>query len=127
LIEGTLHLRGDATFGTSGSMVNRGVLDLIHWNGTLPIGLTNEGVILDRSAVKILSSARSGGSFDLTAPGYAGHIYQLKTAADLDGLWTDSGEPVTGTGTPTAPQVIPFSAPAPGERKFYRVVVTPAP
>lgn len=49
------------------------------------------------------------------------------TAVDLDGLWTDSGEPVTGTGTPTAPQVIPFSAPISGDRRFYRVVVTPGP
>ena len=127
LIEGTLHLRGDASIGISGSMVNRGVLDLIHWNGTLPSGVINEGVILDRSSVKILSSTKTEDSFQLTTPGYAGHAYQLKTADDLAGPWMDSGEPVTGTGTPSAPQVILLSAPVSGERGFYRVVVTPAP
>jgi hypothetical protein len=127
LIEGTLHLRGDATLGMSGSWINRGVLDLIHWNGTLPAGLSNEGVILDRSSVKVLSSFRTGTSFELTTPGYAGHGYQLKTSEALSGPWVDSGAPVPGTGTPAAPEILFFAAPAVETRRFYKVELTPAP
>jgi hypothetical protein len=126
-IEGTLRLTGDAALEVSGSFVNQGVLDIINWNGTLPSGLVNEGVILDHSDLKVLSSTKNGSSFDLTVPGYTGHLYQLKTAADLSGPWVDSGELVAGTGTPSAPHIIPFSAPVSGDRRFYRVFVTSAP
>jgi len=123
---GTLRLAGTAVLDVSGAFTNHGVLDLINWSGTLPPGFVNQGIILDRSSLKTRSAVRSAGTFQFTASGYAGHMYQLKTATDLSGPWTSSGTPVAGTGTPAAPQEIPFSAPATEDRRFYRIEVTPA-
>ena len=39
---------------------NSGVLDIMTWNGTLPAGLVNSGLILDRSAIKVQSCAVQG-------------------------------------------------------------------
>lgn len=123
---GTLRLADPAILDISGQFTNNGVLDLIHWTGTLPAGFVNHGIILDRSSLKVLSSSKAASTFQLTVTGYAGHQYQLKTALDLSGTWVDSGAPVTGTGTPAAPQQISLSAPASEAKRFYRVEITPA-
>jgi len=124
--DGTLRLADPAVLNVSGTFTNNGVLDLIHWSGALPPGFVNHGIILDRSSLKTHSAVKAGTMFQFTASGYAGHLYQLKTATDLAGPWIDSGSPVTGNGTPAAPQDIPFSAPAAESRRFYRIEITPA-
>lgn len=123
---GVLRLAGSAVLDVSGAFTNHGVLDLINWNGTLPAGFVNNGIVIDRTSVKTLSPAKSGSTFQFTVRAYPGHIYQLKTATSLSGPWVDSGSAVPGAGTMEAPQEIPFSAPAAENSRFYRIEITPA-
>ena len=124
--EGVLRLAGSAVLDVSGAFTNHGVLDLINWNGTLPAGFVNHGVVVDRSDVKTLAPVKAGSTFQFTVRAYPGHLYQLKTAASLSGPWVNSGSAVPGAGTMEAPQEIPFSAPATENSRFYRIEITPA-
>jgi len=124
---GILRLFGDATLNVTGTFTNTGVIDIINWNGTLPPGLVNTGTILDRSAIRVLSTATSATNFTLSVPGYAGHFYQLEAQTDLSSGWQPVGLPVEGTGSATNPPALPFSPALDGPRGFYRVAVTPAP
>ena len=124
---GVIRLTGNAVFEVSGTFTNTGVIDIINWSGTLPPGLINSGTILDRSAIKVLSTQASPTHFTLSVPSYAGHHYQLESKADLSDPWTAIGAPVPGTGSALNPPVLQFSPPIDGPHRFYRVAVTPAP
>lgn len=129
---GVLRLTGDAVLNVSGTFTNTGVIDVINWSGTLPPGLINSGTILDRSAIRVTSTQAGATSFSLTVPGYAGHVYQLQSTSNLGGGWTNSGTAQTGTGSATNPPALQFEEPVPyspatAPRRFYRIVVTPAP
>ena len=121
-VNGTLRLVGDAALGFTGAFTNNGVLDIMTWNGTLPAGFVNNGIVLDRSAVKIDSFEKSGGTFSLTIACYSGHIYQLQRSSDLSGVWEDIGAARTGNNAPAT-----FTDPAAGSvsKRFYRVMVNP--
>ena len=95
-VNGTLRLVGDAALDFTGPFTNNGVLDIMTWNGTLPAGFVNNGIVLDRSAVKIDSFEKSGGTFSLTIACYSGHIYQLQRSSGLSGVWEDIGAARTG-------------------------------
>lgn len=58
-----LLLTGNAVLDITGTLTNTGVLDLISWTGTLPSGFINNGIVLDRSAVKIDAFAITGSAF----------------------------------------------------------------
>ena len=112
----------DAVFDITGTFTNTGVLDLMTWNGTLPAGFVNNGIVLDHSKVKVDSFEKSGGIFTLTITGYAGHTYQLQRTSNLAGAWENVGtarsgnnDPITFTDSPTV---------AVGSR-FYRVMLNP--
>jgi hypothetical protein len=95
----TLRLTGNAQLNVSGSLVNTGVLDIINWNGTLPPGFVNTGVVLDRSSVQVKACSFSNRVFSLTISGYQGHVYQLQRSASLNpAVWTDIGSAQTGGG-----------------------------
>ncbi|OYV03435.1 MAG: hypothetical protein CFE26_21280, partial [Verrucomicrobiales bacterium VVV1] len=124
---GVLRLTGDAVLNVSGTFTNTGVIDIINWSGTLPPSLVNTGTILDRSAIRVTSTQASATTFTLSVPSYAGHLYQLETKTDLTAAWQPLGPTVAGTGTAANPPALLFTPPLDGPRRFYRVVVTPAP
>jgi hypothetical protein len=120
---GTLLLTGNAQLNVSGTFVNTGVLDIINWNGALPAGFVNTGIILDRSAVKVQSCEVNGADFTLTIMGYAGHGYQLEWTSDLNvSAWTDIGPSKIGEG---GLLVFTHTNGVVASRSFYRVRVSP--
>jgi autotransporter-associated beta strand protein len=121
-VSGTLRLVGDATLVFTGPFTNNGILDIMTWNGTLPAGFVNNGIVLDRSKVKVDSFNLSGNDFTLTFHGYLGHRYQLQRNSDLSGAWEDLGTPQTGN---NAPIHLTDSTSAIGDRCFYRILVHP--
>ena len=124
---GVIRLTGDAVFDVSGTFTNGGVIDIINWSGTLPPGIVGSGTILDRSAIKVISTQSSATQFTLSVPSYAGHLYQLESKSDLNGAWVPLGAPVPGTGGALNPPAMLFTPAIDGPRRFYRVVVTSAP
>jgi autotransporter-associated beta strand protein len=119
---GTLRLVGDAVFDITGPFTNTGVLDLMTWTGTLPAGFVNNGIVLDRSAVKIDAYQKAGNAFSVTLKAHAGHAYQLQRSDSLSGAWQDVGSPLQGDDS-----VITLTDPAGGSlpRMFYRVALEP--
>ncbi|MCB1134359.1 MAG: hypothetical protein KDN05_24805, partial [Verrucomicrobiae bacterium] len=119
---GTLRLVGDAVLDFTGTFTNTGILDIMTWNGVLPAGFVNNGIVLDRSAVKIDSVEMAGTSFAVTVTAYAGHVYQLQRSDDLSGPWENIGPAQAGG---NAPITLSDPAGATGDRRFYRVSVSP--
>ena len=117
--QATLSLLGDASLDVTGPFVNNGTLDIMTRNGALPPGFTNNGVLLDRSAIKIESCTVNNGSFELTIMGYARHTYQLQTSSALNpAAWNNLGPAQAGAG-----QMLEFTRPAGAGTEFYRVAV----
>ncbi len=89
----------------------------------MPPGFVNNGVLLDRSAIKVESCAVVGSDLRVAIMDYTGHSYQLQCSDDLrPDSWTNLGFLQAGH------QVLlvmthtnGFSA---GQR-FYRVAVDP--
>jgi hypothetical protein len=119
---GTLRLTGDAVLDFTGPFTNTGILDIMTWSGPLPAGFVNNGIVLDHSAVKIASFARSGNDFTLTILGYTGHNYQLQRCDSLSDAWQDVGPALPGN---NAPLVFTDSGGASPARRFYRVSLHP--
>ncbi|MCX6877748.1 MAG: DUF5703 domain-containing protein [Verrucomicrobia bacterium] len=119
---GTLRLAGDAILAIGSVLTNVGLLDIMTWNGTLPAGFINHGIVLDRSNVRITSCAVTGGDFSLTITAYPGHNYQLQRTDTLRGPWVDTGAAQPGGGS-----ALTFSDPGGGKlpSRFYRIAVTP--
>jgi hypothetical protein len=89
----------------------------------LPGGFVNNGLILDRSILKIDSSTFTASTASIEIHGYPGHGYQLQTSTTLEpGDWGDIGDPVDGTDA-----LITFDDPIGLEdpRMFYRILVNP--
>ncbi|MEO5916422.1 MAG: MBG domain-containing protein [Luteolibacter sp.] len=124
---GILRLTGDAVLNVAGTFTNTGVIDIINWSGTLPPTVVNSGIILDRSAIRVLSTGTTATDLTFSVPSYAGHLYQLESKTDLFAAWQPEGSPVVGTGSAINPPALQFSSTRVGPRNFYRVVVTPAP
>jgi hypothetical protein len=119
---GTLRLVGDATLAFTGPFTNTGILDIMTWNGTLPPGFINNGVVLDRSKVKVDSFEKAGNAFAVTLKAYSGHAYQLQRSETLTGTWQNIGSPRQGDDT-TITLTDPDGASQP--RLFYRVSLQP--
>jgi hypothetical protein len=124
---GVLRLQDPADLNITGTFTNTGVIDTIHWSGTLPPNLINTGTILDRSAIRVSSTEISPTHFTLSVPGFQGHFYQLQGTQNFTDPWTFIGDAVPGTGSAPSPPALQFTAPLDGPAKFFRVVVTPAP
>ena len=106
----------------TGTFTNTGILDIMTWNGTLPAGFVNHGIILDRSKVRVDSIAISGDAVHLNMTSYSGHNYQLQRCDDLSGPWEDIGLSQAGN---NAPVTLTDPAGANVNRRFYRVMVQP--
>ena len=119
---GTLRLVGDATLGFTGTLTNNGVLDIMTWNGTLPASFVNNGIVLDRSNVRLNSFVKSGDAFTFGITGFTGHNYQLQRADDLAGTWQNTGSAQPGTG---AGLIFTDPVRADMPRRFYRIAVSP--
>jgi pectate lyase len=119
--DGTLRLKGAANLVVGGTFTNNGVLDIMTWTGTLPAGFVNNGVVLDRSLIRLLDPGIVGPDFQVRIDGYIGHNYQLQTREHLSGgTWQNVGTFVAG-----ANARITFNHPdgvIAGQR-FYRVAV----
>ncbi len=121
--QGTLRLLGDADLNINGVLQNMGVLDIMTWNGELPPGFVNNGVLLDRAAIQVESCAVQDAAFSLTIMGYAGHTYELQYANQLQPpSWTNVGNLQTGSG-----QSLIFTATngITSSQGFYRLAVDP--
>lgn len=119
--QGTLRLVVDAALNFTGTFTNYGVLDLINWNGTLPPSFVNYGTVLDSTAVRVTSTAKSQNGFALSVRGFSGHTYQLQRSDALAAGWQDVGASVRGDGGS-----ILFTDPnAAIARLYYRVAVSP--
>jgi hypothetical protein len=118
---GVLRLLGNTPLDVSGAFDNSGTLDIMTWSGTLPPGFVNDGVLLDRGAIKVESCAVAGGDFNVTIMGYAGHTYQLQYSNGLSpATWTNVGAAQAGTGASLV--LTQANGMAAGQR-FYRVAV----
>jgi len=120
---GTLLLSGNASLSVGGTFTNTGTLDIMTWNGTLPVGFVNLGTVLDRSLITISSYGLNGTNFNATIQGYPQHDYQLQYCDNLNGgLWQNTGSAVAGANTP-----INFihSGGAGAQQRFYRIMVSP--
>lgn len=120
---GTLRLVGDAVINLSGTFSNHGTLDIMNWNGTLPSGLVNDGTILGRELVRVVSLENSDDGIFLTIEGFVGHSYQLQRSDTLGGSWQNVGAAISGN---NAPIVLNDSKLTAAERRFYRVAVNPS-
>lgn len=119
--DGTLRLLGDSELVLDGSLVNRGVLDLMTWSGAAPPEFINEGVVLDRSSVRVDRTTIVDGRLEMTLSGVPGHAYQLQASDDPGGEpWLSLGEPVEGEDRP-----LTFSADIAESARFFRVLVEP--
>jgi hypothetical protein len=121
-VAGTLRLVGDAALGFTGPFTNNGVLDIMTWNGTLPAGFVNNGIVLDRSKVKIDSFEIAGSHFSVSLKAYSGHVYQLQRAETPGGTWQNIGSAHPGDDT-TITLTDPDGSAHP--RMFYRVALQP--
>ncbi len=122
---GTLTLLGSASLNLDGGpFVNNGVLDIITWQGTLPAGFLNNGMVLTRTNIEIRQVEKIGPDLRMQIQGYANHGYQLQQASggDLTGLWNSVGASVLGTNNPITFVISNAFQDAQG---FYRVLVTP--
>jgi len=120
---GTLRLTDGAQFSTTGAFINNGILDIMTSAQSLPANFTNNGVVLDSSAVKVSSISVSNGTAQIEIQSYAGHNYQLQESASLAPIsWQNLGSAQTGTGG-----VLTFtdSTAISAGLGFYRVVVSP--
>ena len=118
---GTMRLNGTAILNLSGSFTNNGVLDVMTWHGTLPAGFVNNGVVLDRNAVRIASARADGTDFVVTIQGYAGHSYQLQYCDQLTGgVWTSLGTPLQGSNSLLT---LRHTNGANAQQRFYRIKV----
>lgn len=118
---GTLRLKGSAPLTIPGTLTNNGLVDIMTWTGTLPAGFVNNGTVLDRSAIQILSATVNGSNFVATIHGYSGHNYQLQGRSDLsEEAWQNIGSSASGS---NALIDLTHSGGAATQQRFYRVAV----
>ena len=124
---GTIRLRRGATLviGSGGTFTNNAgaTLDIITGSISAPAGFTNNGVIIDSSAIKIKEVNLSGGTLTVGVEGYTDHTYQLHRS---DSLVNPSYRKVGTEQTGATGQTLTFTdASATGTQGFYRVQVDP--
>lgn len=124
---GLLRLSGNAVLDVTGTFTNTGTIDIINWAGTLPPGMINSGTVLDRSAIRVISTQASATHFTLGVPGYSGHLYQLETRTSFTDPWLPLGPAQAGSGSASSPGLLLFTPLIDGPRRFYHVVVSPSP
>ena len=115
--------RGGASLSAGMSLTVDGILDTFTWSGTLPASFVNNGLLLDRSALKLDSSTFTVSNAALTIHGYPGHGYQLQTSTSLlPDSWSFIGNSEDGTDA-----LITFDGPIESEDPltFYRILVNP--
>lgn len=118
---GTVRFTKGASLNVTGSFVNHGLLDIMTGSQTLPAGFVNLGTVLDSSAVRATSAARTGTTFTVTVQGYSGHAYQLQRSESLSGNWQTIGASQYGA---DAPLTFTDSSATPASG-FYRISVSP--
>jgi hypothetical protein len=121
-VNGTLRLVGNAQLSFNGGFTNNGVLDLLTWNGTLPPGFVNHGIVINRSNAVITSCAKVEDNFTASIPGYSGHNYQLQFSDAVIGNWFNIGAPQSGSGVPLN---FTNAVSATNVSRYYRIQISP--
>ena len=121
--QGNFLLAGNAALNVGGVWVNQGLVDIIHWEGTLPVNFQNVGVVLDRSALRIEPIIRNADTVTIQMLGHAGHTYQLQRADLSLANWQDVGVSVEGTGSGGVGVGLEWVDGAGLAERFYRVKV----
>ena len=119
---GTLRVTGGGQLAVSGTFSNSGILDLLTSASDLPANFVNNGIVIENTDRRILTSEKSGANFSVTITGYAGYSYQLQRSDTLTGAWTNIGPAVVGNGSTL---ILTDVGGATGSARFYRVAVTP--
>ena len=125
---GTMRLTSGAALNAAGGFVNNGTLDLLTGAQGLPPNFINNGIVIDSSAISVVSTTKTGSSVTLTVASHSGHAYQLQRSPSISApVWTNVGSAQSGiTQTDGTPTERVFTDPAAtGMQWFYRVVVTP--
>ena len=119
---GTMRMQGLSTLAATGEFTNNGLLDLLTSSANLPANFTNNGTVILNTERRILTAAKAGANFTVTAMGYAGHTYQLQRADTPGGAWGNIGGVQAG-----ADATLTFTdiGGATGTARFYRLVVGP--
>ncbi|RYD67205.1 MAG: cadherin repeat domain-containing protein [Verrucomicrobiaceae bacterium] len=121
---GILVISGGSSVAVNGTFSNSGVVDAINWTGEWQEEWVNNGKVLDRHSVRILSAEVYEGQFAVTVPGYNGHAFLLETSSSPSGPWQATGSSVLGSGDLLDPPAVRLSAPAQEIRRFFRVAIT---
>ena len=126
-ISGTVTNNGAMRFSNgsgltgAGRFVNNGLLDLMTGAQNVPANFINNGTVLVATNIVVSSCGKSDDTFTLAIQGYGGHTYQLQCSATLQAAnWESVGPPQDGAGT-----VLTFTDTPSGNRKFYRILVSP--
>ena len=122
---GTMQFTGGAQISaTSALFINNGFLDLMTAAPALPAHFINNGVVLDRSQVRVWQTIVTGTDFKVSIQGYTGHSYQLQRTDSIGAgsNWLSLGSAQAGAG-----QQITFadSGGVSGASRFYRILVSP--
>jgi autotransporter-associated beta strand protein len=127
LSQGMLRVTAGEVLRVAGRIVSDGALDIMTGAQELPPNLVHNGVILDRSLLKIASLSKIADGYSVTIDGYSGHEYQLQRTESLSGPWANVGASQAGTSHGlTTPTLLTLSDSSPSERQcFYGVVVSP--
>jgi hypothetical protein len=127
LSQGMLRVTAGRIIRVAGRIVSDGALDIMTGAQELPPNLVHNGVILDRSLLKIASLSKIADGYSVTIDGYSGHEYQLQRTESLSGPWANVGASQAGTSHGlTTPTLLTLSDSSPPERQcFYGVVVSP--
>ncbi len=105
--------------GANGDPDNDGISNIIEWL----VGLNPQ--VADSSAYPKLAMAKIAGGFRLSFPTLPDRRYQVQSSTTL-GAWSDFGTPLI-TSTANAPGLFQLDDTAALPKRFYRMLITPAP
>ncbi len=121
---GILVISGGSPVVVNGTLSNSGVVDAINWTGEWQEEWVNNGKVLDKQSVRILSAEVNEGQFAVTVSGYNGHAFHLETSSSPGGPWQATGSSELGSGDLLDPPAVRLSAPVQESRRFFRVAIT---
>ena len=105
--------------GAAGDPDQDGISNVVEWL----VGLNPQ--VVDNSAYPKLAMSKIAGGFRLSFPTLPNRRYQVQASTTLSG-WADFGAPLTTTSA-NAPGTFQMDDAAFMSKRFYRMVVTPAP
>lgn len=121
---GLMRFTRGAKLISSGTFINRGIIDVISGEFIPPPGFVNEGIILDRHSVRISAIRKTGHDVRISIESLTGHSYQLERLPSLNGTGAVR-LPLVQEGSTGTTLHFDDTPPAGASRMFYRVLVDP--